>query len=236
MLIGDSNGNVQIYLNKNTNTEPIMAEGAFIQANGSDISVGERAAPVSDDWNGDGKKDLIIGNMDGNIVIYLNKGIDEAPAFDSPYFLQVDGEIFDAGTRTSPRTFDWNRDGLKDLLIGEVEGYVYYLKNVGTQDLPLFKKSEKLFLKNGDTLRYPSPTGSPRSRVFVTDWNNDGFYDIVLGGMDGRLMLYLADKEPSHSPIVFVKMFMIQSKDRLNSLKDRVKGKIRGLKNRLLSG
>jgi hypothetical protein len=213
-----------------------MTKGVFLQAEGKDISVGERAAPVADDWNGDGKKDLIIGNMDGNIVIYLNKGTDEVPLFDSPYLLQVDGEFFDAGTRTSPRIFDWNRDGLKDLLIGEMEGYVYYLKNVGTPDSPLFKKSEKLFLRNGSPLRYPGAAGTPRSRLFVVDWNNDGLYDIVLGGLDGRLMLFLADKEPSRSPAVFVKRALIQSKDRLLGLKDRIKGKMRGLRNRFSAG
>jgi hypothetical protein len=235
LLIGDTNGNIQIYLNINTNSEPLLAKGIFIQANGTDISVGERAAPVADDWNGDGKKDLVIGNMDGNIVIYLNKGTDEVPVFDSPYLLQIDGEIFDPGSRTAPRIFDWNGDGLKDILVGEVEGYVYYLKNVGTNNMPLFKKSEKLFLKNGDILRYPG-SGAPRSRVFVTDWNNDGLYDIVLGGMDGRLVLYLADQEPSYSPAVFVKRLLVQSKDRLISLKKSAKGNIRELRRRFLSG
>lgn len=213
-----------------------MAEGVFLRAHGADISVGGRAAPVTDDWNGDGKKDLIIGNMDGNIVIYLNRGTDEAPVLDSPYLLQVDGEIFDAGTRTAPRIFDWNGDGLKDLLIGEMQGYVYYLKNVGTLQSPLFKKSEKLFLRDGDPLRYPDPSGNPRSRVFVTDWNNDGLYDIVLGGRDGRVMLYLADKAPPYSPVVFVKRLLVQSKDRLLRVKDRVRRKMRGLKNRLSAG
>jgi len=231
-LVGDTNGNVLIFLNTNTNTEPLMTKGVFLQAEGKDIGVGERAAPVADDWNGDGRKDLIIGNMDGNIIIYLNRGTDDAPVFGPPYFLQVDGEVFDAGSRASPRIFDWNGDGLKDLLVGELEGYVYYLKNVGTQDSPLFKKSVKLFLRNGEHLRYPDPSGAPRSRVFVTDWNDDGLSDIVLGGRDGRLMLFLADKEPSRSPAVFVKKFLIQSKDSLLSFKDRIKGKIRVFKNR----
>ena len=232
MLVGDTNGDVQFYMNTNNNTDPIFAEGLFIQANGTNINVGERATPVADDWNGDGKKDLIIGNMEGNIVIYLNKGTDSIPVFDSPFLLQVDGKVFNAGTRSAPRIYDWNKDGLKDLLIGVMEGYVYYLKNIGTPDAPLFKKAEKLVLGNGDFLRYPDPTGNPRSRLFVTDWNDDGLDDILLSGRDGKAMLFLAASEPSNSPRVFTKRIWNQSKETFIKLKNKSIEKIRGLKKR----
>jgi hypothetical protein len=232
LLVGDANGNVQVYLNTNNNSEPIFAEGLFIQANEANINVGERATPVADDWNDDGKKDLIIGNMKGNIVIYLNKGSDSVPAFDSPFLLQVDGKVFDAGTRSAPRIYDWNKDGLKDLLIGEMDGYVFYLKNIGTRKTPLFNKAEKLVLGNGDFLRYPDPTGNPRSRLFVTDWNNDGLDDILLSGRDGRVMLFLAASETSNSLGAFARRIWNQSKETFIKLKNKSIEKIRGLKKR----
>ncbi len=224
LLVGDSNGNVQVYLNAGTNTDPRLAEGVFIQANGTNISVGNRAAPVSDDWNGDGNKDLVIGNLEGNIVIYLNKGTDELPVFDASYLLRVNGDIFNAGSRSSPRIIDWNGDGLKDLLVGVAEGYVYYLKNVGTHASPLFDKSEMLFLKNGEALRYPSPVVAPRPRVFISDWNNDGLYDIVLGGIDGKVVLFLADREPSYSPFISARIILRQTTNSLFGLKKKWQG------------
>ncbi len=232
MLVGDANGNVQIYMNTNNNTDPIFTEGLFIHANGTNINAGDRATPVANDWNGNGKNDLIIGNMEGNIVIYLNKGTDSVPVFDSSFLLQVDGKVFDAGTRSAPRIYDWNKDGLNDLLIGEAEGYVYYLKNVGTRNAPLFKKAEKLVLGNGDFLRYPDPTGNPRSRLFVTDWNDDGLDDILLSGKDGRVMLFLAAPGPSHSPLVFAKKIWNQSRETFIKLKSKSIEIIRGLKKR----
>jgi len=236
LLVGDSKGNVLIHLNNNTNTEPLLATGLYIHANSTDIRVGERAAPVAEDWNGDGKKDLIAGNMDGNILVYINKGSDADPAFDSPYLLKIGKLQFNAGTRSAPRVFDWNRDGLNDLLVGEMEGYVYYLKNEGTRNEPVFSRYEKLYLRNGDALRYPDPTGAPRSRIYVTDWNNDGLFDVLLGGIDGRIMLYLADEKPSYSPSVFIKRIALQLKDSMITLKNRMKEKVRGLRNRYLSG
>ena len=152
-----------------------------------------RATPVVDDWNGDGRKDLLIGNFDGNILIYINDGTDEKPSFNSPpSYLKVKNKIYKVseGGRAAPRIFDWNRDGVKDLLVGEFEGYIYFLKNIGSNKDPRFKNSSKLMLTTGLPLQYPDEGSSPRSRLFVSDWNNDGAHDIVVGGKDGRVMLY----------------------------------------------
>ncbi len=46
-----------------------------------DIKVGH-LVPVTTDWNGDGKKDLIIGHFtgpEGNIRLFLNEGTDASP-------------------------------------------------------------------------------------------------------------------------------------------------------------
>ncbi|MBI5057875.1 MAG: VCBS repeat-containing protein [Nitrospirae bacterium] len=233
LLVGDTNGNVQIFLNVNSNSDPVLSGGKYIQADRGNLNAGNRAAPVADDWNGDGKKDLIIGSIDGKIKIYINKGTDAEPVFDSSYLLQVGGRDFAVSGRAAPRVADWNKDGLKDLLVGDLEGYVYYLKNAGTNSAPVFKRAEKLFLRNGDFLRYPDPDGDPRSRLYVTDWNNDGLDDIVLGGKDGKVMLYLAAQKPSYSPAVFAKRIFFQIQERAVKFKDRAKEKIRGLKKKL---
>ena len=205
LLIGDAEGKTQVYLNTNTNRDPILSTANYIMAGGVELDIGNRAAPVADDWNGDGKKDLLIGVNDGRIRIYINKGSDSEPLFDVFYFIEVSGRVFDAGQRSAPRIYDWNGDGLKDLLVGEWAGYVYFLKNVGTNYSPVFDKAEKLFLGNADFLRYPDPYGSARSRLMVLDWNNDGLDDILLGGRDGRIILYRASSKPLYSFRVFIR-------------------------------
>jgi hypothetical protein len=192
MLVGDADGYVNIYLNTGSKTAPVLDEGTKVQAEGTNINVGMRATPVASDWNEDGRKDLLIGNYDGNIFVYLNEGTDSSPVFNSAYLLQAGGVDFDIGTRAAPRIVDWNRDGLKDLLVGEVEGYVYFLNNEGTNKAPVFNEFEKLMLKSGLPLRY-MPGAAPRSRPYVTDWNNDGLNDILVGGADGRMMLFIAE-------------------------------------------
>lgn len=199
LLVGDALGYVLVYLNTTDNFNPVLDNGTLIQGYDikaetcGDLNVGLRATPVVNDWNGDGKKDLLIGNFEGNIVIYLNGGTDKSPVFDSlPYNLRVNRTDFNVGGRAAPRIFDWDRDGLKDLLIGEYEGWIYFLKNVGTNNAPVFNSFKKLLLVDGRPLRYPDEGGAPRSRLFVTDWNNDGLPDILVGGKDGKVMLYVA--------------------------------------------
>ncbi len=192
LLVGNGDGHVHLFLNRHDNSDPILEGGSIIQAGGTEIDVGMRAAPIVNDWNEDGRKDLLIGNFEGTIHVYLNEGTNAEPDFATSYLLVAGGNVLDIGSRAAPRIFDWNDDGLKDILIGELEGYVYYLKNVASNDNPAFNRAEKLFLKNGNPLRFPSSKGVPRSRLYIADWNNDGQNDVLVGGVDGKVMLFRA--------------------------------------------
>ncbi len=66
----------------------------YITANGSPItlSIGH-AAPCVIDWDGDGLKDLLLGQYSsGKIRFYRNVGRKLAPAFTTYSYLQADGK------------------------------------------------------------------------------------------------------------------------------------------------
>jgi hypothetical protein len=126
-------------------------------------------------------------------------------AVNSSSLLQLNGSTFDIGSRSAPRIYDWNHDGLKDLMVGELYGNIYYLKNVGTNSAPVFNTSEKLLLADGDPLKFDAGgVAEPRSRFFVTDWNEDGLDDMIVGGQSGKLELYLSVVPEPLSSILFV--------------------------------
>jgi len=69
-----------------------FAEGVKLQADGKDIEarIGH-LVPVAIDFNGDGKKDLLVGQFSGGqIHLYLNKGTNTAPVL-------TDGGVIEAG-------------------------------------------------------------------------------------------------------------------------------------------
>lgn len=55
---------------------------------GTPIDVGTHSIPDVADWDGDGRKDLIVGQFDSGFVrCYLNTGSDSSPAFESFFFI-----------------------------------------------------------------------------------------------------------------------------------------------------
>jgi hypothetical protein len=63
--------------------EPTFHIGVKLEAAGKpiDVQVGHLVPCVSD-WNGDGRKDLLVGRFSGGqILLYLNEGTHEKPVF-----------------------------------------------------------------------------------------------------------------------------------------------------------
>ena len=79
---------------------PQLEPGVLLQSGGGPMQT-ETSYPYSfstpnvADWNGDGKKDLIIGMFagdPGNVRLYLNVGTDAEPKFDKFTCMEADGK------------------------------------------------------------------------------------------------------------------------------------------------
>jgi len=228
LIVGDGLSNVYLFLNNSDSDDPVFNSRILLIAK-NELAGAERVTPVSDDWNNDGNKDILAGGMDGKIKIYINKDTDSEPLFDDYILLQLGSDVFDIGSRSAPRVYDFNNDGLKDILVGEVLGYVYLLKNVGTISNPVFDRADKLFLKTGDALKYPGK--APRSRIDITDWNNDGLDDIIVGGEDGRVMLFIASQDTSVSLATTLNRAKVRTIESLIKIKNQSKVFLKSMRN-----
>jgi len=105
--------------------------------------VGSNSSPDVVDWNGDGKKDLIVGNSNGEIFVFLNKGTNEDPQYD------IEGEKLPIkfGQDASPRALDSARSGSNDLIVADRNGEVTLAINKGTLQAPAYP--EKKILRPG---------------------------------------------------------------------------------------
>lgn len=151
-----------------------------------DIKVSANSYPCIHDWNEDGNKDLIIGEIEhvlpdtGNIRIYLNTGTNAAPQFRS-YQLMRAGNGHLEVVHAHPMIIDLDNDSLKDLVCGNLNGYIYFFKNRGTNQAPYFEIAYDT-LMTIDSIFLDAYTNS---RIHITDWTGDGDPDIIMGGQDG---------------------------------------------------
>jgi hypothetical protein len=174
--MGGSDGKIRVYLNRGADGDPLFTGYHHLQVDGVDFLCDTVSVPWIVDWNCDGRKDVICGQYDGRICLLLNQGTDEDPLFMEILMLQDGLEDLCVGKWSSPACVDWNRDGRKDLIVGDGYGKIVYFENKGADEAPLFDGSVYLSDQSGEPLDvYIS------ARPCVTDWDNDGVMDILCG-------------------------------------------------------
>ncbi|WP_276133930.1 T9SS type A sorting domain-containing protein [Polluticoccus soli] len=147
------------------------------------------------DIDDDNDNDIVIApQADENYrsaAYYRNIGSQTAPAFtyQTDSFLVED--MIDAGSRSYPSVYDYNKDGKKDLFIG---GWLYqpggthktsiiYLENTSTGTNVSFKVVTRDFLNIGS---YPEKGAA----ISIGDMDGDGMDELVAGRDDGSIICF----------------------------------------------
>ena len=148
--------------------------------------------PIFVDHDDDGDLDLLVGNVEGRVILIPNEGTPKKPSFNPALrrFVLAGGKPIQAPDGDSgPFAADWDGDGLIDLLVASADGSVWWHRNTGRKGSPEYAAGVALLPKSRYGLEASVETGAVpegpgiRTKVCVTDWNGDGRMDLLVGDL-----------------------------------------------------
>jgi len=179
---------LSLYENTGTSTNPAFTLVTDDYLNLS-ATESQNLSPSFGDLNGDGKPDLIIAELFGQLRLYY----DLAPAGQTANFELISENILSnlnepvtGGQYSSPFIFDLDNDGLNDLLIGNRSGFIRYYRNIGNSSSPVFT----LITNNlgGVDVREPNNIAGTCMPYFFRNNINETL--LLAGSESGKLYLY----------------------------------------------
>ncbi|MFI5400092.1 MAG: FG-GAP repeat domain-containing protein [SAR324 cluster bacterium] len=137
-----------------------------------------RAHVASGDLFGKGRADLAVGTASGQILVYENAGGQDLPSFRS-----AGGPVLPVPQRgfSAPALADVDGDGLLDLIVGDRNGRLEWIKNVGTKTSPKWREGG---------LAYAGIEAGALSVPLFADVDGDGLPDLLVGDSRGQVLYY----------------------------------------------
>lgn len=151
-------------------------------ASGTAIDVGTQSWPTAIDLDGDGDLDFLVANEEGTVSKVMNVAPGSVNGYENTGLLSAIGQdpldlthvVGGGPIAPSLTTFDVDSDGLDDVVMGDVRGRVWILRNVGSASSSRFKVEPMLASRTAAAylevlgprqirLRFALPTTSGRT-------------------------------------------------------------------------
>ncbi len=172
-----------VYLLENVDGEYVNK--GKVTAGGKVIDTYGAPNPCVADFNGDGLPDIICGEFVDGLTWYRNVGRKGAPEFkEGVQLADKDGEEIRFHLQMIvPVAYDFDKDGNTDLIVGDEDGRVAYVRNTGKvrKGVPQFD-APVYFRQKADMVKFGA-----LATVWSVDWDNDGFEDLIAGNSAGEI-------------------------------------------------
>ena len=143
-----------------SNGAPVLSGPVDILMENGDLYAGSLPVPTVADWDGDGVLDIVTGNSEGRLLFFKNYGSNAAPAFGRAEelcsngvpicfragYYEVQGPFEAAWGYLCPVVFDWDGDGLADIVFSGNEGKFEYMRNEGRAKDPWLGRRQGIYL------------------------------------------------------------------------------------------
>ena len=216
LLVGNILGHILHFPYERDAEQGPYGTGSFLKADRARLDVGFYAAPFVCDWNGDGRPDLLVG-QGGSVLYYENVGTVRGWKLELRGPVEADGRPisipFEFHSKypyikkeyiAVPTVFDWNGDGVPDLLIGGyLTGLIFHYRSVGTRADGTPELTDAGYLTaDGEII----DVGWAAAPAFG-DFRETGLPSMITGMMDAPGLLYYenvgtrTDPELAQKPI-----------------------------------
>ncbi len=147
------------------------------------------------DIDGDGDNDIFVGQKNGEIAFFENRGSAQSPDFvlitqqyKAIFEIKKQGRktkirnSIDVGNRSAPFLVDIDYDGDFDLFVGSEQGKIWFFINLGNNLAPVFKLV---------TSKYENIEPGRNSVPIFADVNLQRKFDLIVGTVEGKVWLYI---------------------------------------------
>ncbi|WP_332696306.1 LamG-like jellyroll fold domain-containing protein [Halalkalibacter lacteus] len=202
IITGEHLDKLTFFENIGTRTEPVYDEGKYLENNNGTITMDLQMLVVSAiDWTKNGHMDLIVGQEDGRVALVENTGevVNGMPVFEEPYFFQQQADTLKVNLLATPDSYDWDGDGIEDLIVGDTAGRISFVKNLSGGASPTWAEpvyleagGEEIRIQAGEngSIQGPAEAKWGYTVVKVADWNHDGLPDIIANDIWGKVHWY----------------------------------------------
>jgi hypothetical protein len=185
---GPLRGYVYLARNKGTNESPVYEKAEKLLVNGSPLETFGWPSPSFVDMDADGDLDLICGEFLDGFTYFRNTGTRHQPRYEKGHRLRTDqGAYLTMHVEMiTPVVIDWDKDGHPDIICGDEDGRVAFIRNTGTHDknAPVFEEP-RYFQQEAEDVKFgalATPVGF--------DWDGDGDTDIISGNTAGNIAFF----------------------------------------------
>jgi hypothetical protein len=200
------------------NNEPIFDEPKLIVQENADLYAGSLTVPNVVDWDGDGSLDIVSGNSEGRLLFFKNNGSNISPDFAFPEEIRsagkpvlfrpgyniVQGPLESAWGYLCPTVYDWNGDGLLDIVFSGSRSKFEVMINRGSPkakpelDAPVPLRIDNMELPGTWRVRPAIARINGRNAIVILDTDNalHLYWQVYDYTVEDGGKLHMADSSP----------------------------------------